>query len=90
MHLAAPDTELPSQAAFTRFDDGHSEASDPAGAAGLPGIRRRAEAPTAETPPHIHITPRVIGERGNLSEQMSWFAATASMTFSRAGGTRRE
>ena len=30
MHLAAPYAEFPRQAAFTRLDHAHSEASDPA------------------------------------------------------------
>ena len=70
MHLAAPHAQLPPQAAFTRFDDAHTETSDPGGAAGLPGIRRRTESPRAETHPHIEITPRVIAERGKSSEQL--------------------
>ena len=38
MHLAEPHTELPPQAAFTRFDDAHSEASDQPGRLGYPGF----------------------------------------------------
>ena len=32
--------------------------------------RRRTESPVPETPPDIEITPRVITERGNSSEQL--------------------
>ena len=62
MHVGAPPAELAPQAAFTCFDDTHSQTSDPAGAAGPQRIRRRTESSPAETGPHIHITPGVIGE----------------------------
>ena len=42
---------------------------DRGGAAELPGIRPRTESPMAETLPHTEITPKVIAQGGNSSDQ---------------------
>jgi hypothetical protein len=53
MRIAYAHAKVPPQAGFSRFDDAHTETSDPAGAAGLVRLKvylvRRVEVPSRHT-----------------------------------------